>query len=112
MNINTLEHYTAISTSGVRNSSGTSVAAQGAGWRTEVRTTRLACGQVPDNPSHPTKQIKSTDDCICSNDVIVVSLLPFQDEYNLNPGLEWEDEFTGRYDRQACFQPVGHLLPI
>lgn len=20
-----------------------------------------------------------------------------QDEYNLNPGLEWEDEFTGRY---------------
>lgn len=21
----------------------------------------------------------------------------FQDEYNLNPGLEWEDEFTGRY---------------
>jgi hypothetical protein len=19
-----------------------------------------------------------------------------QDEYNLNPGLEWEDEFTGR----------------
>lgn len=22
--------------------------------------------------------------------------LPIQDEYNLNPGLEWEDEFTGR----------------
>lgn len=21
----------------------------------------------------------------------------FQDEYNLNPGLEWEDEFTGRF---------------
>lgn len=20
----------------------------------------------------------------------------FEDEYNLNPGLEWEDEFTGR----------------
>lgn len=25
---------------------------------------------------------------------IFFSLL--QDEYNLNPGLEWEDEFTGR----------------
>lgn len=23
-----------------------------------------------------------------------------QDEYNLNPGLEWEDEFTGRYTRK------------
>lgn len=22
---------------------------------------------------------------------------PSQDEYNLNPGLEWEDEFTGRW---------------
>lgn len=20
-----------------------------------------------------------------------------EDEYNLNPGLEWEDEFTGRF---------------
>lgn len=26
----------------------------------------------------------------------VFVFLPFQDEYNLNPGLEWEDEFTGR----------------
>lgn len=25
----------------------------------------------------------------------------FQDEYNLNPGLEWEDEFTGRSLRNA-----------
>lgn len=28
--------------------------------------------------------------------VIVLFFFLFQDEYNLNPGLEWEDEFTGK----------------
>lgn len=28
---------------------------------------------------------------------LALSFFSFQDEYNLNPGLEWEDEFTGRY---------------
>lgn len=32
-----------------------------------------------------------------------IIFLFLQDEYNLNPGLEWEDEFTGR-----CSWP-GHF---
>lgn len=27
-----------------------------------------------------------------------------QDEYNLNPGLEWEDEFTGRFSPMNFFE--------
>ncbi|CAH2230458.1 jg27411, partial [Pararge aegeria aegeria] len=39
---------------------------------------------------------------------IVLFSSPFQDEYNLNPGLEWEDEFTGE-DEEAAFH--GKLPP-
>jgi len=31
-----------------------------------------------------------------SVDFISFFSIVFEDEYNLNPGLEWEDEFTGR----------------
>jgi len=38
------------------------------------------------------------------NIVFSVLFLPKSDEYNLNPGLEWEDEFTGR-----CFKSLSAL---
>lgn len=34
----------------------------------------------------------------------------FQDEYNLNPGLEWEDEFTGRSSANALKHLLSFLL--
>lgn len=41
----------------------------------------------------------NNSDCILIqfNPYLYMMFLSSQDEYNLNPGLEWEDEFTGRW---------------
>lgn len=42
-----------------------------------------------------------------SKDTDIVVFPPFfQDEYNLNPGLEWEDEFTGRFQFRTLKQSL------
>jgi hypothetical protein len=41
-----------------------------------------------------------------------LSLSIFKDEYNLNPGLEWEDEFTGRWTISRDTRPTGVFVTL
>lgn len=61
----------------------------------------------------PNNQPKTTTLWINNQYVQYIYFFIFlQDEYNLNPGLEWEDEFTGRYTmkkqwRESTWSKIG-----